>query len=236
MQLLEKPRTWKNPPAQSHEALGKVCEQYYARYLQASDEGNPQDRLEALLAIQAIPGKHLPRMRGGGNNKAKKSLIKLLTRQISGVREQSPQAAPRSAQIQEEDPEAEFTKEQTLAVNRAVTYASAGQIGKAAAALCSGKLADASDPRVQKQIAALFPRNPDPIKPQPVRPLPPVIIDPAEFAKKIIRPACKASGADAYGFTAEIIHALWKNPICQAGIPDTCSILPPTHSRPKNEQ
>jgi hypothetical protein len=70
---------------------------------------------------------------------------------------------------------------------------------------------------VQRKVASLFPRNPD-SAPHPVVPsLPPVIIDPVE-AESLMKRMCKHSGADVYGFTAEIIRALAKNGTCCAGI------------------
>ena len=114
----------------------------------------------------------------------------------------------------QQDPDYPFSEHETRVVKRAITLASAGKDGKAARALMQQQLPDPEDPHVQAAIAKAHPPNPDPYTGHPDIPAT-AIVDPEEFGKTHLKPMCTLSAADVYGWTAEILRAIWPNKACR---------------------
>jgi hypothetical protein len=238
--LTEHPRLWKDPPTSSHIHLQLLFAPTLLRFTQAHHDEDTEARERALLEFYGLPGRALIRGRGGVAHNAKRDLITHLSH-ITYSSQSSPCHSPRSPVSPPStasqpptppslppsppaaspsvipDPDTHFSEHETRLAKRAAILASARHDGKGVRALLQQPLADASDPLVQKVLSKAHQINPDPYSGRPDIPAT-ATVDADEFGKLHINRMCTLAAADAYGFTGEILRALWPNQTCREGI------------------
>jgi hypothetical protein len=220
VKLVQHPRLWTILPQSAWHQWQAVCEPVLRDFITAHENHDLVARRKALLRFYSLPSQVLIRGRGG-NQRAKKKLSSQLVQFASNPdhHEHIEQPINQSSQqpVFQPDPDAEFSPDENKAARRAQFYGDAGEYGKAVRALSQQPMVDGSLLIVHKQLADSH-RIIPPVPFQHVIDQPVIaIIDPDEFEKKSLPKLCRRSGPDAFGWTGEMIKALFPNEVCKRG-------------------